>query len=434
VRLHSSHARYCFVFCSLAAASLTNIKNAAAEKILSHDGDWTIFSDGRVGGFLDYVNADGYPRPALDSTGAPKYDLRGGGMLADTNDPNGGRIERLRLRSGFVGNTLGFGVRGPVGERTTIKGYIQIHMWIDNDGEQKGAINYPDARQGYLKIESFWGSVLVGRTRGLFSRGATDIDLQYGHGFGLGYPGAVDSSPPGFTQGHVGFGVLGGGFGTGVIYGTPPAAGLHLDLAIFDPVRLQGAWTRTKWPRLEAEITFERPIGELGKFVLFGNGAYQLLYQAGAPDSTKTSTKGVGYGGRLELGPVRLGVAGHYGQGLGLNYALENSDAAVTLSNELRTFEGYYAQSMFVLGSVDVSVGWGITRVLRTTSDQVINTATGLPSISLIKQQQGISCGAVYHIRPWLHYDVDFFRADFTWYLGEKQVAYIANTGLLFTW
>ena len=37
---------------------------------------------------------------------------------------------------------------------------------------------------------------------------------------------------------------------------------------------------------------------------------------------------GLAGGGRLELGPVRLGGALHYGRGLGFYYAQENSEVS----------------------------------------------------------------------------------------------------------
>ena len=46
----------------------------------------------------------------------------------------------------------------------------------------------------------------------------------------------------------------------------------------------------------------------------------------------------------------------------------------------------------------------------------------------------GLFGGVVYHVRPWLHLDVDGFRAEAAWYLGEKQVVYIANSGMTLTW
>ena len=68
---------------------------------------------------------------------------------------------------------------------------------------------------------------------------------------------------------------------------------------------------------------------------------------------------GVGYGGRFELGFVHLGLAGHYGQGLGLGYALENSPAAFDAQGNPRKIDGYYAQSQFVLGRFDLFAGVG---------------------------------------------------------------------------
>jgi hypothetical protein len=418
------------------------LKNAAAEKILSHDGDWTVYSDGRAAAFVSYVRGDSFPNSAVDASGSLAHDVKGGGMLADaslsataataTGTLSQGTVERVRVRSGMIGNTFGFGVRGPATPYTTVKGYVQIWAWVESLAQEKNQINTADVRQGYVKAEGLWGSLLVGRSRGLYSRGATDIDVLYGHGFGVGFPGLVDSNGP--TQGHIGFGVLGSGFASQVTYATPVLGGLQLSIGAFDPVHLQGAWSRTKWPRAEAEMTFERHIAEMGKVVLFGNGAYQNVYKSLRPDSEGTAAKGFGYGGRLELGPVRLGVAGHYGYGLGLNYALEVSDASVDPETHLRKFAGYYVQSMVVLGRVDVSAGWGLTQVILNPSDNTPDPITGNIPHSVIKSQQGISCGAVYHVRPWLHVDLDLFRANFKWSLGEKQVAYIANSGMIFTW
>jgi hypothetical protein len=273
----------------------------------------------------------------------------------------------------------------------------------------------------------------VGRSRGLFSRGNTDNDLQYAHGYGVGYPGAAGADSNGPTQGQVGFGILGSWFASGVVYGTPVLGGLQLNIGVFDPAKIVGAWPRTKWPRPEAELTFTQPIGQMGKVVLFTSALYERVYALGQPDSINTSAKGIAGGGRLELGPARLGVSGHYGRGLGLYNTLESSAAAVSQENELRWIYGYSVLAMVVMGKVDVSAGWGRTLVFESPDDKIL-TSTGYPAFELIKYQQGISCGAVYHVKPWLHIDVDLFRANFLWFYGDKQVDYIANSGMLFTW
>src|SRR5438445_752311 len=88
-----------------------------------------------------------------------------------------------------------------------------------------GRFTPTDARQGYAKVEGPWGALTVGRMRTLFSRGATDIDVMYAHRWGVGWPGKLDNNGP--STGMLGFGVLGSGFSSGVIYGTPKQHGLQ---------------------------------------------------------------------------------------------------------------------------------------------------------------------------------------------------------------
>jgi len=424
---------YSFALCSLLLS-----KSALAEKVLLKNDDWEVYTDGRVGAFLTYVQGQGYPQPPHDAMGNQIHDLQGGGLNAIAErsaDPvtgqfSQGTIERWRVHTGFIGNTLGLGVRGKLDENNKITGYTQLWSYIESQQQRKGSPNPDDVRQAYVKVEGPWGSVLGGRTRTLFSRGATDIDVLYAHKFAVGYPGAgVDSVGP--TSGQIGFGVLGSGFAAGLVYATPSLAGLQLSLGVFDPIALQGAWDRTKWPRPEAELTFEQPLSTIGKVVLFGNGAYQSLYKKDSSQSTHAA--GFGYGGRLEVGPVHLGVAGHYGTGLGLNYALEPSDATLDFTGALRKFDGYYVQSQVVLGPVDVSAGWGITRVFLGPTDSIRDANGNIPH-SVVKSQMGINGGVVYHVRPYLHLSLDYFRAQFAWFLGETQNLNVASAGTTFTW
>jgi hypothetical protein len=440
-------------FCCFVVGSLFLPRSATAEKILAKDGDWQLYTDGRVGAFLSYVQGDGSPRNvfALDANGMPfqVHDIRGGGGFeaqaerqplvgAIANQVTQGTVQEMRIRSGLIGNTLGVGVRGLVGN-LTFTGYIQIWAFVESQAREKNQPNPADVRQGYAKVEGWWGSVLAGRSRALFSRGATDIDVLYGHRYGVGFPGNIESNGP--TVGHIGFGVLGSGFAAGLVYASPRLVGLQLTVGAYDPIQLQGAWPRTKWVRAESELTFERPIGQIGKIVLFQNGAYQKLYKMDSAENTYAG--GIGYGGRLELGPARLGVAGHFGRGLGLNYALEVSDASLDLQGNLRNFDGYYVQTQLTLEKVerlpatlrkiDVSAGWGITRVFLNPADNVVDGNGNIPH-SWIKHQMGISAGVVYHATPWLHLDVDGFRAEAEWFLGEKQVLWVANSGMTFTW
>jgi hypothetical protein len=40
----------------------------------------------------------------------------------------------------------------------------------------------------------------------------------------------------------------------------------------------------------------------------------------------------------------------------------------------------------------------------------------------------------VYHMTDYLHLALDYFRADFSWWLGEKQVVHFLSSGVTATW
>jgi predicted porin len=454
----------------LTLAVFTFPKTALAEKILAKGDDWQVYTDGRVGGFFSWVYGQGFPQNTVvqnpSDPNAPGISIfpLGGGWKAGIEQPaavNGqqdqGTINSMRIRSGFIGNQLGLGVRGQATPSTTVTGYIQIWAWIESSMRKKGFINTADVRQGYAKVEGPWGSVLAGRTRTLFSRGATDINTLYAHRWGLGFTGGGQIDDNGPTQGMIGFGVMGSGFSSAIIYATPVLLGFQLSVGAFDPVQSQGAgnYSRTKYVRPEAELTFERKFGNTGKVVLFVNGEYQKVYKDSycAPDLNpieglripcEQAAEGVGYGGRFELGPFHLGVAGHYGKGLGFNYALEVSDAASDQSGVFRMTDGYYVQTQVVLRKFDLFAGWGIVRAFRTFGDTYFDTANPPTQFqSVISYQMGINGGVVYNLTPQIHIDLDYFRAKAVWSganlpniqtPGERQALNVLNTGMTFNW
>jgi hypothetical protein len=468
-------------------------KRAAAEKVLANVDGWQVYTDGRMGGFASYVHGQGYPQPTFGpqidpATGQPAIDpttgqqilvpvhttLGGAGFTgAPTEqhiaiDPSltpgttvfdQGTIDTWRIRSGFIGNVLGFGVRGQLTENTKLTTYVQIWSFIENEGRARSTRSIPDVRQGWAKIEGPWGSFTAGRVRGLFSRGATDINVLYAHRWGVGWPGSIGNVGP--TQGMVGFGVLGSGFSSALVYGTPSVAGLKLEIGAFDPAVLPafGAWNGTKLPRAEAEATFERSFGDgFGKVVLFGNGAYQNVYKDGYCArmlDTQSNTYiecqetvvGAGYGGRLEVGPFHLGLAGHYGKGIGLNYALQADQAAQDFEGNLRKMAGWYAQAQVVIRKVDLFAGAGMAQIFLTEYDRRHRVPdprdpTGMTLAeqwSVPKRQIGMTAGIVYNVSPFVHLDLDFFRAQADWYGAngfppEKQVVYVANGGMTVNW
>jgi hypothetical protein len=100
---------------SVAAATTALLASSAASAdvtLLEKDG-WTVFTNGRVQTFFNYNNGDGYPSAYTDGQGNQPQIVPGGGVErgsayvelepdADPNDP--GKVEELRIRTGFVGD------------------------------------------------------------------------------------------------------------------------------------------------------------------------------------------------------------------------------------------------------------------------------------------------------------------------------------------
>lgn len=441
---------------------------AKAEKTLVKTDSFEIFTTGRAGGFISWVYGDGRP-PAqravgLDPNGQPTapglWNILGGELEApESTEPSDdpqlaalgvqkqGTVNMVRVRSGFVGNSFGFGVRVPVTESIKATAFLEFWTFIESPNRNVGNPNYVDLKQGYAQVEGPFGTILAGRGRGLFSRGATDINAKYGHGYAVGFPHALDSNGP--TRGMIGFGVMGTGWAGTVQYATPRLAGFQLTAGIMDPIINQAArYTRTKLPRVEAELRYKLEFGNKGLVEPFVNGMFQNLYKEGncdpnatpEPGICDTRAFGVGYGARFEYGPFRLGLAGHFGDGLGLSRALEVSTASTDSTDHLRSFDGYYAQSQVVLGNFDLFAGAGVVRIFLTDHDKKariphpFQPGVTVPEYSLIKQQFGVNAGVVYHWTESLHFAFDYFRAQLDWQLGEQQVLHATNLGMTLTW
>ncbi|HYO93040.1 MAG TPA: porin [Polyangiaceae bacterium] len=446
-----------FLKASLAALTVLTCggftSHAAADIVLHKSDEWEFYTNGRIQAFLSYANGDAYPVPP-----GGNIDLIAGGIeqaVAGSDAPNDrqGKHTSFRVRSGFTGTELGFGMKTQLSPNVAMKGYVMINAVAESVDRRKYYPNWPDMRMSYVELSGDWGSFLAGRALSLYSRGATDITYLYGYKYNAGFVGSIDGVGP--TAAHIGFGVLANGFAAGFKYESPRMAGLSLAVGLYDPSSLAGSlFNRTNEPRPEAELSYQVKLGDTGLLHLFANGAWQKLYERnGTQDIT---VLGAGYGGRLELGPVHLGLAGHMGDGLGIYYAFDFSEATIgkpQQNNEPRRFEGYYAQLQVALGKLDLQAGWGITRIRLLDSDRGNflddDTNPATPAVNddadpatpdpftenLIKHQMGISAGAVYHISDRLHFGLDYFRADFRWYLQEqKQVMNLVNAGLTMEW
>jgi hypothetical protein len=449
----ASRGRFTLAAIYLMFAVLLCPRSADAETILLRDGAWQIFTDGRVGSFLSWALGDGLPQATYALTPnnvTVVQQITDGGWnwpserqqvpaLPDQLILSQGKVNQMRVGTGYAGLVLGFGLRNQISPTTRIVGYFQLWTFAESIDRVADRVNSPDVRQGFAELQGPWGSLLAGRTRPLFSRAATEIELEYAHRWSLGFP------PPGNA-----FPNPAEWFAAGMIYSTPRILGLRLSIGAFDPT-VPGVigLVRSKYASLEGELIFEHSVGATGRVLLFANGLVQKVYKDGycpppTPDSPGPcdgTLAGVGYGGRLEIGRVHLGIAGHRSVGIQPDYLPEVLDAEVDPFGNLRKLDGYSVQAELLLGRFTAFGGASIARVFPTDTDnqrmQLPADPTGQTEVSLyslIKNQVGVDVGVVYQPTGGLYFDLDYFRMQADWYLGEKQVVHVLNGGMVVGW
>jgi len=432
VRIQNSQVRGVLLGCVTLGACLVGTRPAVAEVTLMEKDGWTFFTDGRVNVFGSVGFGDGFPKPSVntnvDANGlAPQHLLAGAGQdftegfYSAAQQNANGKYLATRVRSGFLGSILAFGTKRQITETTTVRAYISLWGTAESyarDRTQdlgKSTSKGFDVREGYLSFDGPWGTFGAGHISGIFGGMSTEIDYLYAHAFALGLP-CLDVYYP--TCGHVGTGAISPGFAPGFVYTTPDVDGLRLRVGLYDPVRLLGAWNRAPIPRPEGALMYERKLSPEVWFKLQVEGLYQPLYKEGSDQST--SVWGVAAGGRLEVGPVRLGLSAFRGRGLGVYVALQNSGATFSgpdTGEQLRSFTGLYAQTAFVSGPWQVSFGLG-----RLIDDQLAVDKVDFASSNL-KSQTGGSIVLNYALSSHLVLDVDYFLFQTDWW-GAPNARY----------
>ncbi|MES1186330.1 MAG: porin [Myxococcales bacterium] len=446
----------------------TFCRSALAETTLVEKDGWRFSFDGRVNAFLSVGKGDDFPTPTPNpATPGTNHAVMGsnkppgvpdvGWKSAEAGDANN-KYFAMRVRSGMIGNVLGFGLSRDITPTTSVRGYLSLWSTIETLGRDKWSAILPESREGYFSITGPWGSATVGRQLGWFGRMSTEIDYQYGHPYGAGLPCTDEIGP---SCGHIGTGVAFPGYSAGFTYSTPVMGGLQINAGVYDPIIFEPEWQRAPLLRPEGAITYEVKLGGGGLLKLGAEGLYQPLKRieektdpntgAMVKSDASTSVWGGAGGARLELGPLRLGAAFFKGRGVGMAYALQKTSASLNATTkELRTFTGVYGQLALVFGKLQVAAGGGVASANQLPQDRA-DVAN-----SMIKRQIGVSAAAYYHVSDSVVLGLDYFRFMARWYgaapsvldpatnmpvltagpllPGEKQDLNFINAGVTYHW
>jgi hypothetical protein len=320
---------------------------------------------------------------------------------------------------------------------------------------------------GYFTAAGPWGAVTAGRMLAWLGRSSYDIDLAYGHGYGVGLP-CTDALGP--ACGHVGTGALFPGYSAGIMYSSPVMGGAQLNVGAYDPVvfaSTAGDWSHAQYPRAEGSLTLTRPFGSMGNnFKVSAEGAYQQIGRIATTTTTDPVTMtmttktnnvtagiwGVSGGARVEVQFLRLGVSGFRGRGTGLGNAFQTSVALADnggtggpggLTYAFRTFTGFYGQAAAMLQKWQLSAGYGMGMIDQLPADKVN------PNLSVLHTQTGISAAIYYYLSDSVVLGLDYFHFKASWYgapildttnqptgklAGELQNLDFVNLGVTYHW
>ena len=431
--------------------------------------------NGRIQTFLNHNEGEGRPAGGsdLDRNGRQRLhglELRGGGIEngndgvlpvydngASATPTDQGLVREMRIRSGFTGNVLGFGIRKKLSEQTEILGYTAVTVGIDSVARRKFTLVHPDWRESFVRVTSFWGSFTAGRTLTLFSRGATEITYLYGYRYGLGFPGTIS----GFSQstaGSVGFGVLGNGFGAGLVYATPVMGGLQISSGLrrrrlsehrpsqpraLAPHRGRDDVRALVWRDRLCQAVRERRLSaalrpQLLKSQLrrLRHGVRRAVRDRPVQDRPR---RPLGQGRRRDVfaraPPVRLfrpaDVTSPGREGPRLPQLQRGEHLSLSARQDANGRRAYVQTQVAAHRKLDLRAGFGVTRVHQLPEDKVqnwrtiddpANPGTNIldPSTSVgyvtIRQQIGIGAGMTIHIADNFHFTLEYFRAVFQWY------------------
>jgi hypothetical protein len=384
---------------AIAALSALIPRGARADIPIANANGWSLSLDGRLDTFFSFANGDGLPN------GVPNYE----GVYDFSSASN--TITKTRIRSGFLTNILGFTLKKELSSDTVVTG--RFGTWV-GVAQQAIKADVPafDERELYIKIDAPWGGLLAGRNLSLFGRGSILLDYDVVHGYGLGSPCAVQIAQGG-SCGFAGYGILFPGYNAGIVYNTPVFGGFQISGGAFDPSGLDTAqYQRTPLPRVEGEATFEVP----KIFKASASGQWQKIGQNAAPYLLVDSS-GVSFSAGVDLGPVQLGGAGFFGQGLGIYQALENTPIFSDQQGVLRHQQGYMGVASLTLGGTKLAGGVGVTQIKKTVNDSPDGGTAPLTSQTtpFPQQQLGISVGIYQKIKDIFVVALEYFRSDIKW-------------------
>jgi len=408
---------------------------ARAEVVL-HDADgWRFMTTGRVEAHYQLLQGDGDPHSMNNR-------LVGGQIQNSSQDQNNKLLDS-RIRSGFVGSQIGFGVSNRMTDTLEAKGFVSI--WINGIDSSKGTppqTKGVDAREAWGSLGGSFGTFAFGRAFSIFASASGEVNA-YAYEYAVGNPCLAEAST--ISCGSVGAGPLYAGFNAQFRYITPRVAGFELQASLEDPSSLPD-FQITPTPRVEGEISYRLHFLTDGKFIVKGQAMAQQLAKVSGKQIESTTAWGAMGVARLETSGFRVGGGAWEGKGMGTHTALQQDDQGKPLAHDLpggtdangqpllgdqlRMFRGYFGNIGYEYrrSGTGAVAGGGAAFVQETISDAATN------STSLLKQNFEYHLVVTQRIHSSVVLSAEYMHWESDWWRGEVQVLQFIGAGSTFAW
>jgi len=360
----------------LAAAVLAATVAAPASAVSWSAGDWEVSYTGTINLFYNQ---------------------------ADRSDINSGNSSHLN-----EGLLPAFHTMKAVSPATNgLTGTAQISFAPDSSsgkvsGQNKGGGSI-DMREVFFNVEGSFGTISVGRTLSLFSRGAILNDMTL---FGVGASGGLDGG--GTSLGRIGNGYTYAEFNTRFAWKSPDMNGFNLEIGIFDPLEGSGgnaATFESDTPQFQMAANYSTSF-DGGSLSLWADGIYQEMTgradaAAGFNTSGEVTTSGFSLGANVSAGSVGLVVSMYDGEGLGSVRQVDTNSYQCTATRCTEAeADGYYIQATYnVSPATKIGVSYGETNQDNVTLVGAVNN-TGDTDIE--RSNELTTIGVYHDVNSWL--------------------------------
>jgi hypothetical protein len=407
------------------ACALTLFASRARADIVLYDKDgWGVFTRGQAAAFYQLSLGDADPSSATQQFV--------GGVLSSTQESNpaNNTLTLSRVRSGFVGSQIGFGVRRDISESVHVDSLMAVSLQDVSGGRATDVPEGVDFREAWANLVTPYGSFKFGRMFSIFGSASAQVVLL-AYRYGIGNPCVAGGA--GIGCGSVGAGPLYAAFNAEMRYITPRLAGFEAQLSVGDPVSGQDAnYTQTPLPRFDAEISYDKHFGESTRLRVITQGITQEIARNNMGVEQTANIWGLMGSAIIEASGFALGAGLWEGSGIGTTRLLEVPGGTDSISFDnsgvLRLFRGYYGNVAYDYHGTRLAAGTGIVYVRPTALDEAANSPDDV-----------LDHSAEWHVVFTQQFDAFILTAEFArwterWHSDAHEIVNFSSVGANFNW